>query len=161
MVKKSGWTLGDLQKIPLSDWWDSDLIAGLEFFATLQLRTPLRVLRWHGKVHTNRNQPPPKVATEGWEGIWLPKTKTWKELGGADIPRFEPSTVASDIGEVDPSEYFPYLLGIHEITEAKLPISVRLTQLREFLSRPEWSQFNDAHGTEAVLGLIGPSGSAK
>jgi hypothetical protein len=82
-----------------------------------------------------------------WEGVWLPKIKTWKELGGAvNVPEFRPSTVASDIGPVDPAEYFPYLLGIHEISEADRPQHVREAALREFLSRPDLDRFNRAHG---------------
>jgi hypothetical protein len=38
--------------------------------------------------------------------------------------------VASDIGPVDPAEYFPYLLGIHEISEADRPQHVREAALR-------------------------------
>ena len=83
MRKKSGASVGEMQNKPLSAWTDDEIIAGLQFFATLQLRTPLRVLQWHGKLHTDRDTPPPQVAQMEWEGIWLPKTKTWKELGGA------------------------------------------------------------------------------
>lgn len=157
MVRKSGGTVGELQNMSLSDWGNDDIIAGLEFFATLQLRTPLRVLRWHGKIHKDRDKPPPKVAIKEWEGIWLPKIKTWKELGGADLPEFVPSTAASDIGPVKISEYFPYLLGIHEIVESTMPRDVLVVQLREFLSRPEWSNFNDAHkGAEAIVSRFFP-----
>jgi hypothetical protein len=149
--RKSSATIGELQNIPLSTWSDGDLIVGLQFSATLQLRTPLRVLRWHGRVHTNRKKPPPKVVKEGWEGAWFPKTKTFRELG-IDLPEMDEGTAASDIGSVKPSEYLPFLIGIHEIVESKSPLRVREAQLRDFLSKPEWKRFSDAHkGIEAAL----------
>ena len=114
MQAKTGTTVGDMQGMRLSTWDHRNTIAGLEFLATLQLRTPLRVLCWYGKVHTDRDSPPPQVVEAEWEGVWVLKPKTWKELGGVDIPEFETPT-ASDIGPVEASKYFLYLLGIHEI----------------------------------------------
>jgi hypothetical protein len=45
-----------------SDLWrkNADVIAGLAFCATMQLRTPLRVLVRHGEVHRHMNSPPRK-----------------------------------------------------------------------------------------------------
>jgi hypothetical protein len=69
-----------------NELWKSnqDIIKGLEFIATLQLRTPLRVLLRHGEIHTDINTEPPKIAMEMWEGWWHTKTKTFREIG-ADI----------------------------------------------------------------------------
>ena len=60
-----------------SDWGglaSDDIIEGLQFIATLQLRTPLRVLTKHGEMHKDRKSPPPSHAKELWEGLWIPKT---------------------------------------------------------------------------------------
>jgi hypothetical protein len=165
MPQKSSISAGELQDMPISAWDHGNLVAGMEFFATMQLRTPLRVLRWHGTLHTDRDTPPPQIVEALWEGFWAIKTKTWKELGGVDIPEFEPSEVASDIGPVKPSEYFPYLLGIHEIAESdEHPPNGREAALRKFLSRPEWSRFNMAHGgVDAVAAKMfaSPGASSK
>jgi hypothetical protein len=151
MFKQPGMTAGEMQGMRLSTWDHGGIIAGLEFWATLQLRTPLRVLRWHGTLHTNRDSPPPCVVEAQWEGIWMIKTRSWKDLGGVDIPEFEPTTAASDIGPVKPSEYFPYLLGIHEISESDQPRGSKEAALRAFLACPEWSRFNSAHGGAAAV----------
>jgi hypothetical protein len=151
MQTKTGATVGGMQGMRLSIWDHAGIVAGLEFFAALQLRTPLRVLRWHGTVHRDRDTPPPRVVEEQWEGIWIIKAKTWKELGGVDIGKFLSPTAASDIGPVNPAEYFPYLLGIHEVSESDQPRSSKEAALRAFLTRPEWDQFNKAHGGSAAV----------
>ncbi len=84
-------TVGELQNEPMSAWGNNDVITGLQFCATMQLRTPLQVLLRHGEIHTDRNTKPPRIALEPWEGIWLPRLKTLRELGldmvePADIP---------------------------------------------------------------------------
>lgn len=161
MQAKTGATVGDMQGMRLSTWDHRNMIAGFEFRATLQLRTPLRVLRWHGKVHTDRDSPPPKVVEAEWEGVWVLKPKNWKELGGVDIPEFE-TTTASDIGPVEASKYFPYLLGMHEISEGNQMRHVKEEALRAFLSRPEWAVFNKAHGgAAAVIAAVLPSSERK
>lgn len=161
MQEKSGTTVDDMQGMRLSTWDHRNMIAGLEFRATLQLRTPLRVLRWHGKMHTDRDNPPPQVVEAEWEGVWMLKLKTWKELGGADVPDFDPPT-ASDIGPVDASKYFPYLLGIHEISEGNQMRHFKEEALRGFLSRPEWAAFTKVHGgADAVIAAVLPRSKGK
>ena len=75
---------------------DKDVISGLEFNATMQLRTPLRVLKRHGEIHSDINTELPQIVNEMWEGIWLAKTRTFRELG-IDIDEFQESTMASNI----------------------------------------------------------------
>lgn len=161
MQTKTGATVGDMQGMRLSTWDHRNMIAGLEFRAMLQLRTPLRVLRWHCKVHTDRDSLPPQVVEAEWERVWVLNPKTWKELGGTDTPEFEPLT-ASDIGPVDASKYFPYLLGIHEISEGDQMRHVKEEVLRGFLSRPEWAAFTKVHGGEdAVIAAVLPRSKGK
>ena len=61
---------------------NADLIKGYRFSATLQLRTPLRVLQHHGEFRKWSENGLPPYAQFSWEGIWLPVTKTWAELAG-------------------------------------------------------------------------------
>jgi hypothetical protein len=78
-------------------------------------------------------------------------------LASADIGEVEPTTISSDIGPIDPADYFPYLLGIHEISESDQPWSVREAALRQFLTHLEWERFNNAHGgAEAVIARVLP-----
>ena len=89
-----------------------ELIKGWRFGATMQLRTPLRVLSRHGETHEGLTDPP-KIANEQWEGYWTPVLKSYKELG-IDIPDviFESGTTASDIGQIpiNGGHYLKFLL---------------------------------------------------
>ena len=87
-----GKTIGELQTKPMSSWGNADIITGLRFGATLQLRTPLRVLLRHGEIHTDRTKPPPTIALEMWEGTWMPRR--------VDAALAQTRTVASDVGPV-------------------------------------------------------------
>ena len=126
------------------------VLAGYSFCATLQLRTPLRVLKHDGVVHIGFAQLPPQFAREQWEGIWLLKTKTWKELGGVDFPEFAPSTRASDIGPVSTDgRYLEFLVTVRSIVEVAAPVESRRAALLGELGRPEWADFVAAHGKMA------------
>lgn len=147
MQTKTEITAGDMQGMCVSAWDHYNLIAGLEFLATLQLRTPLRVLRWHGKVHAERDTAPPPVIRELWEGIWTPKVKTWKELGGADIPDFIPETVAADIGPVPNDDtYLQFLMAVRAILEDPGSIDERIQKLRKATWPSEWQNFMGRQG---------------
>lgn len=135
-------TIGDLQTEPLSAWGDDSLISGLEFHATMQLRTPLRVLTRHGELHTDRDAPPPKIVEQAWEGIWTYKIKTWEELG-IDLKEFPESTVASDIG------FMQFLIAFRQnIEDVSLSIDEKISRVRELCNEPEF------HGV--VAGYGGP-----
>ena len=135
-----------------------DVLAGLVFDATLQLRTPLRVLLRDGELHPSLDTAPPQYAHEAWEGFWLPRTKSWKELSGADLPAFEPSTRASDIGQVSPDgRYLAFLMSVRRIVEPATAIEARRTALRRELARNEWAEFVTQHGgPDAVLDKFFP-----
>ena len=68
--------MGELQNAPMPSWM-LDVSLGFQFCATLQLRTPLRVLLRHGELYLRNDGGQPHIAHEPWEGIWLPKTKTF------------------------------------------------------------------------------------
>lgn len=133
-----------------------DIIDGLFFSATLQLRTPLRVLTKHGEIHTNPNKAPPKYAKELWEGIWIVKAKSWRELG-FDMDELPEGTMASHIGQVKAAEYLPFLITIHEIVESDDSIGDRMDKLRVALANNQWASFTTAHdGADKILNYFFP-----
>ena len=119
----------------------ADIAKGWRFCATMQLRTPLRVLTRHGEIHNGLTDPPP-IAREQWEGYWLPVLKSNKELG-IDLPEISlDNTSASEIGQIpiDGGEFLNFLILIRKIVEADLSVEDRLMFLREELRKPEWRE---------------------
>lgn len=127
-------TIGSLQSKPIAEWGNKDIINGLEFSATLQLRTPLEILKRHGEIFSGHGTPP-QYAKEEWHGIWLPKTKTFRELG-IDVNEMEEGSCASDAGSVKASEYLPFLLKFREIVEMTLSVDEKIVSL-EHLSKQD------------------------
>lgn len=120
---------------------NSDVIEGMEFSATLQIRTPLSVLKHHGEVF---NGPPSLAPAYGSQadGIWLPKTKFFRRFGIAE-DEYE-SLHASDVGSIEPSRYLPFLIQFRTIVESNLTHEDKLAQLS---SLPEQStEFKEIWG---------------
>lgn len=76
-----------------------DAVYGWQFVATMQMRTPLRVLEQHGRIERCDCSKLPQIIREQWEGIWSVKTRPWREFG-IDIDEMK-STMASEIGYID------------------------------------------------------------
>jgi hypothetical protein len=94
---------------------NSDIVDGVHFIATLQIRTPLSVLMHHGDSFRGPPSQAPTYGT-GADGIWLPKLRTFQKLG-VNLREFE-SKHASDIGPVVPSDYLPFLIEFRTIIES-------------------------------------------
>jgi hypothetical protein len=150
-------TVDEVRDSNMAVWLaNRDFLSGLEFYATMQLRTPLRVLAHHGEIHSDLTKSPPKIERELWEGIWIPKTKTWRELG-ADIDEMPGSTQASDIGQIVDTEYLPFLIAIRQIVELNETIEHRVRKLREMLALCPWQDFLHRHGgTEVIVQYFFP-----
>lgn len=131
-------TLGELQSEPLSAWGNNDIIMGLEFCATMQLRTPLRVLLRHGELHTDRDTKPQEIACERWEGVWLPKI--------VHSHYYPSGTHASEIGQIIVGDYLPFLISIREIVEIDDSIENRIGNLREMFLECDRQEFLSRHG---------------
>lgn len=119
-----------------------DLVKGFRFGATMQLRTPLRVLSRHGEVH-HGNGDPPMIAQETWEGYWLPVLKSNKELG-IDVPEvIWDGTMASDVGQIprDGGDYLKFLLAVRGIVEDAGSVAARMDALRLEIKPPKWTEF--------------------
>lgn len=135
---------------------NADILAGWRFCATMQVRTPARVLSRHGELHADLSSPPPVIATEMWEGIWLPETKTFAELGfGMAEPQF---SMASDVGPIpsDGGDYLPFLLAVREAAERDGSPEARRAAVERVLDRPASERFVASLGREAVLARLFP-----
>jgi len=95
---------------------NEDVLEGMEFRATLQIFTPLSVLKRHGELFQGRPSSAPKYGSER-DGIWIYKTKTWSQLG-IDLPELSEVESASDVGPVNPSDYLPFLIDLRAIFES-------------------------------------------
>lgn len=128
-----------------------DVLDGLTFVATLQLRTPLAVLQHHGEFHPGPPSAAPTYASLA-DGFWSYKTKSWSQLAGRPLSLAnEPeSCCASDIGPIEPSKYLPFLKAFREIAEAQDSVDQKLFQLLALRdTSPEflkiWCQLEQAY----------------
>lgn len=93
---------------------NGDVIEGMIFHPTLQLRTPLSVLKKSGEVHKGKGKPP--IYCEEKHGIWLPKLSS-------DFDLFDVgATSASDAGPVDEKQYLEYAIGLLTIFDSTASI---------------------------------------
>ena len=115
----------------------SDLHAGWRFCATMQLRTPLRVLARHGETHSDQCTAPPIIADEAWQGIWVPVSKTYRELG-LDVDEPALGAMASHIGPIpaDGGTFLPFLKSVRAIVESDGDASERRKRLHTLLADP-------------------------
>jgi hypothetical protein len=114
----------------------------LEFRASLQLRTPRRVLLRHGEIHGDRDRPPPSIASEAWQGRWIPRYHTsLAPDGGAAYAKHLLDRVPSDAGRVEPRDYLPFLLSVRAIAESDGSIVERRQRLAIELGRQGWHSF--------------------
>jgi len=138
---------------------NSDIISGYQFCATIQMRTPLRVLRRHGEVHNGIGSEPPEIATEMWEGIWIPVTRSLRELG-FDIDDPITGTVASDVGPIpfDGGDYLKFLFAVREAAEGNGTVQDRRDATAKSLRKPAGIKFVRAlGGADAILARLFPS----
>lgn len=126
----------------MSAWDNSDIIKCLTFCATLQLRTPLRVLLRHGEAHSDIQTEPPTIAREGWEGIWMAQVFDTPYQG----------TMASDVGQVRASDYLPFLIAVRQVIETPDSIDHRIQQLRGMHIAKDWQAYLSKHG--GIEGII-------
>jgi hypothetical protein len=114
---------------------NDSLFNGYEFNATLQLRTPLRVLKHHKERILDNNKKLPNYIKEEWEGYWLPITKTYRELG-LDMDEGPAGTCSIDIGQLTEKEqdlYFNFLLKFHTISESEKDVKEKISAIRNLI----------------------------
>lgn len=115
---------------------DETVIYGFRFSATMQRRNTLRVLRMHGRIERKNQSKLPAIIKENWQGIWLPKTKSWHELG-LPIDEMPTGTMASEIGpiSVDGGDYLRFMLLEKAICSSRIMIATKerlITAMRDF-----------------------------
>jgi hypothetical protein len=123
------------------DYPNSDIISGLQFCATMQLSTPLRVLLRHGELFSDLPNEPPQISRAMWEGIWTAHGPSFRELGiELDEP---PSLIASSIGLIpgDGGDYLKFLIAVREIVESANSIGDRMAALVHEVIRPQLLKF--------------------
>lgn len=134
-----------------------DIVSGYRFCATIQMRTPLRVLRRHGEVHKGTGSEPPEIAQEMWEGIWIPIAQTFRDLGlDIDEPNF---TMASDVGPIPQGggDYLKFLLTVREAAESEGTIQDRRDATAKALRNPAGVKFVQAlGGAHSILARLFP-----
>lgn len=148
----------NLQASFVSSLSDNDLIAGYQFCATIQKRTTLFILEKHGECHPG---PPDKLPIYGEEkdGIWLPVTKTWKELG-FDVEELSPGTMASDIGQIpeDGGDYLPFLKEFRKIVEQDGSPTEKVKKIKALAKENDkYKKFIDKQAIEIWFGWNLPS----
>lgn len=112
---------------------NQDVLRGLRFNATLQVRTPLWVLEHHGELFEGPPSAAPRYGTMA-DGFWVPEPKTWAELG-FDLQEGRESTHASDVGPVRPSDYLPFLIDFRRIVESDAAVSEKIARLNTLRSK--------------------------
>jgi hypothetical protein len=103
---------------------NSDLVVGWSLCVTMSRLTPLAWLLRHGEQAEN----PTEVPQE--HGIWLPMSKTFRELG-IDVDEVPPSGMSSEIGYIpsDGGDFLPFLVSYRKIVENERPRTEALNQL--------------------------------
>jgi len=121
-----------------------NILDGVEFIATLHVTTPYAVLIHHGEVFGGAPSKAPQYGDQS-QGIWVPKTKSWKSLG-IDLPDLPPSQHATDIGLQQPMAYLPFLLNFRRIFESDRTDEHKIEELRKLAAQtPAYSEFWSCH----------------
>lgn len=119
-----------------------DLDGGHIFVATLQLRTPLRVLKMHGQ-HCPPGEKPRKPARP-WQGIWVRCLPGQAQFYGS---------MASQIGLVpaDGGDLLKLLILLREISESPAPTRLRRLRLNALMKFLPWPVLVAKLGGESYI----------
>jgi hypothetical protein len=129
-----------------------------EFRASLQLRTPRRVLLRHGEVHADPQSPPPVIATEVWQGRWVRRRAGDQRPGDSSFPPHLYERVATDAGRVEPYNYLPFLLAVRAVVESAGAVGDRRQALAKELGNEDWRGFvTKLGGVADILDRFFPS----
>ncbi len=120
-----------------------DMTKGFRFTATLQLRTPLRVISRHMEYHEGLTDPP-RIAHTQWEGCWLPVLKTWAEQGIEGLPEIpDNGYVASSVGPLENHgvDFQKFLVALRTIVESNQSIEARRDAIEGGFISGQWRDF--------------------
>ena len=104
----------------------ADVLAGVQWMATMSLHTPLRSLQRHGDVFRGDPREAPMYGTAA-EGTWVPLID-WDSVG---LPAPDPGEMWSVVGKVpsDGGAFLAFLLRFRAIVESDLAIDQQLEQI--------------------------------
>lgn len=126
----------------------ASLFVGMKFSATLNVKTPLRLLQRDGQVVPLGA--PLAADFDRSMGHWfpVPKRDTMEEVfPGISAKIDAASKRASTAGPVKAAEYLPFLIAVREAVEDPSDgISARMTRLHEACALPAFSRFVAAEG---------------
>lgn len=110
-----------------------DILKGSKFSATLYIRTDLSVLIHHGEIFNGPPSRAPKYGTMA-DGIWIPLTKSWEELG-IKKKNLEESELATDIGPAKASYYLPFLIDFRRIVESECSVNDKISNVKKLCNK--------------------------
>lgn len=132
---------------------NSDILSGYEFQATLDLRTPLRVLKMHNRIHEGLSEPP-DITTELWQGCWTPMLK--EEF--AFLPEGE--TQSSEFGYVPANggDLLPFLIAVRAVSESSMSIQEMELELKGIAqqSGPGGTPYSKFMSTRRLINRVLP-----
>lgn len=132
---------------------NEDIIKGWEFYATLQLRTPLAVLKQHGRRAPLTPDGPPMISTEMWQGIWT------YDLGD-EFSMSDGRSMASEVGSIpaDGGDYLPFLIAFRTITESSAPVADKEAAIRDLMkqSGPSGTSYTKYHKVKELIDEVLP-----
>lgn len=112
-----------------------NVIKGLIFRVTLQIRTPLSVLIHQGEYFHGPPSKAPQYGTEA-DGYWSYELTTWRELG-IDMDEMSETRGAADVGPVKASEYLPFLIEFRQIVESQETVDKKIAEIKELSNKNE------------------------
>ncbi|EOV4177768.1 DNA translocase FtsK [Yersinia enterocolitica] len=100
---------------------NGDIIVGYRFCATMQFRTPVNILKQHGRIDKKASWKIPKIAREEWQGIWIAETTNWRDIG-IDIDEMPMGTMASELGQIpsDGGDFLRFMLFVKQIQSEEI-----------------------------------------
>ncbi|SDT52196.1 hypothetical protein [Pseudomonas prosekii] len=133
-------------KASTQDWPSDDVVTHFQFCATMQLRTPFRILERHGETYWDRTKRPPIITREAWQGIWVPGTAFSDRMATT-------SMMASEIGPIptNGSDFHRFLLVIRHIAETTAGVEKRYTAICAECERDPWTEIvNRLKGSTSI-----------
>lgn len=140
--------------MPMVPPGSEDIITGWRFCATMQMRTPLAILRQHNHLVPATSAGPPQLTSEMWQGIWLPDLGSeWRFLD-------EGASMASEIGPIpsDGGDYLPFLIAVRTISEGSGTVAEMEKALRALIKEcgPGGTPYSKFHSGRALVDRVLP-----
>lgn len=140
--------------MPMVPPGNEDIIKGWRFCATMQMRTPLAILRQHNRLVPASPEGPPQLTSEMWQGIWVPDLGSdWDFLG-------EGASMASEVGPIpaDGGDYLPFLIAVRTIAEGSATIAEKAAGMRALAKEcgPGGTPYSKFLGERALIEQVLP-----